>query len=38
MNTDDAIIPAAVNDKTTRMVMSYSSPISHLVTKGHRKM
>ena len=34
MNNDNAITPAPGDDKSARMVLSYSSPVPHLVSKN----
>ena len=36
MNSDNAITPAPGNDKMAKMVLSYSSPIPHMVVKGQK--
>ena len=36
MTLDNAITPAPGKDKTAKMVMSYSSSVPHMVTKGQK--
>ena len=36
MNSDNAITPAPGKDRTAKMVVSYSSSVPHMVTKGQK--